>query len=452
MLEHLLMQLQFFINRKSAEFILSPLPASFSKTLFIMNIIITIIIAIVYFYQNLYAFVSLFTKKKKIAKAKTLHKYAYLICAHDEELVVGNLIESIYKQNYPKDLMKVFVVADNCKDKTAFVARSYNATVFERFSDMKGKSYAMDYAIKKLLNEYQDEKFDALFVFDADNLVSKDYTMHMNDLFDAGYKVATSYRESKNFADNWVSAGASMCFYRECVIVHHARMLFNVGTYISGTGYYIDYNIIKELGGWNYHTMTEDIEFSMDCANNGIQIGYCEDAIFYDEQPTTFKASCTQRLRWCKGTHQIFYKYELNRPERYDNNLGFTQAKFEMGVHVSPLPIITFAWSILYILLQGLYYATNNYSFASYFSEIASSVGWLLTSLFGIAFIHALIVTMKRHKQIEAPLYKQLLYCFTFPIYAATFLPLSVIALFKKVTWKKVEHNKTRKIDDMLLK
>lgn len=425
----------------------------FGGVLYVINLIMFVILFIMYFYQNLDAIIGLFTKPKKFKEAKKNHKYAYLICAHDEEKVVGQLIDSIYNQDYPKELMTVFVCADNCQDNTANVAREHNAICYERKSDIKGKSYALDFMFKEIIKNYNDENFEAIFIFDADNLVSKNYTKEMNKSFDSGILVSTSYRESKNFNTNWVSAGASMCFYRECVLIHHSRAILNIGTYISGTGFYISYDIIKEMNGWPYHTMVEDIEFSIYCAQHGILIGYNEQAIFYDEQPVTLKASLIQRLRWCKGTHQCFFNYEVKKPKEpfktERKKVHFSRIKFEMFVHVCPLPLISLLWMIFYLVAMAINTGVNHLSWYNYRADAIYIVGWFLISLFGIAVIHALIVTLKKHKQIEAPLYKQLLYCITFPIYAAFFLPLSLIALFKKVKWTKIEHNVSKSINDM---
>ena len=262
------------------------------KSLAAINSVLCIILFLMYFHQYFYAVVAVFTRAKKWPEAKAQHKYAYLICAHDEDKVVGNLIDSIFAQNYPRELMQVFVCADNCTDETAKIARERGAVVFERFSNERGKSYALDYMIKRILTEYAGENFEAAFVFDADNLVSANYTEEMNKLYDAGYKAATSFRASKNVGQNWVTAGSSYMFYRECALVHHSRSKLGIGTYISGTGYFIAMEVLEKMGGWNYHTMTEDIEFSVDCALKKVKIGYNENAVFYDEQPQKLKVRC----------------------------------------------------------------------------------------------------------------------------------------------------------------
>ncbi len=128
--------------------------------------------------------------------AKKQHTYAFFIAAHNEEAVIANLVKSIRDQDYPSELIDVFVVADACTDNTAQAAREAGAIVYER-NDLsrKGKSWVMDYGFDRILREYPG-KHEAFFIFDADNLLSRDYVTIMNDAFDQGYLALTSYRKS----------------------------------------------------------------------------------------------------------------------------------------------------------------------------------------------------------------------------------------------------------------
>jgi cellulose synthase/poly-beta-1,6-N-acetylglucosamine synthase-like glycosyltransferase len=168
-------------------------------------------------------FVSLFKKSKEL-HASTNHKYAVVIAARNESAVIGQLIKSIKKQNYPAELMHIYVVADNCTDNTAEVARNAGARVFERFNRQRvGKGYALDYAFKNIISS--NEKYDGYFVFDADNLLDENYICEMNKVFDNGYKIVTSYRNSKNYDTNWLSAGYSLWFLREAKYLNNSRMI-----------------------------------------------------------------------------------------------------------------------------------------------------------------------------------------------------------------------------------
>jgi len=253
----------------------------------IFNLIIFIIFTVFYSYQIFYVFVALFNKSKNF-NASINHKYAVVIAARNESAVIAQLINSIKKQNYPGELLDIYVVADNCTDNTAAVAKKAGAIVFERFNkQLVGKGYALDYAFKNILKS--NKCYEGYFVFDADNLLDENYVSEMNKVFDKGYKIITSYRNSKNYDTNWLSAGYSLWFLREAKYLNNSRMILNTGCAISGTGFMVSDEIIRKNNGWKHHLLTEDIEFTIDSALQGEKIGYCGSAVLYDEQPYLFK-------------------------------------------------------------------------------------------------------------------------------------------------------------------
>lgn len=413
-----------------------------------LNIVMLCIILVLYMPQNICAIVGLFTKPKKYPEAKKNHRYAILVAARNEEQVIGNLIDSIKNQDYPSELIDVFVVADNCTDNTYDVALSHGAITYKRYNDeLKGKSYALQYLIEKINEDYKDKEYEAYFIFDADNLLSKTYIKEMNKAYDSGVKICTSFRDTKNFSDSWISANSAMMFYRECSQVHHTRTLFNIGTYVSGTGYFVDTNIIKENGGWIHHLMIEDIEFSIDSALKGYKVMYCEDAIFYDEQPITLKDSYNQKLRWCKGSHQCFGKYEGKLLWKSIKNNALTC--FELAIHVSPLPIIGLVWTIVYSIVAFVEGIIGNGSVVDGIYNIFNKGFLIILVMAFCILLYSVVVIIKDNKRMKVKWYKKILYCLTFPIYMAIFLVISLIALFKKVTWKAVPHVSSKTIEEV---
>ena len=166
----------------------------------IFNQIVVTLLTVCFLYQVVFFVIGALRGEVAPPKAKKLHRYAFFIAAHNEEAVIANLVRSIKDQDYPSELIEVFVVADACTDNTAQLAREAGAIVYER-NDLarKGKSWVMDFGFDRILNEYPDT-FEGYFIFDADNVISRDYVSKMNDAFDQGFHVVTSYRNSKNFA------------------------------------------------------------------------------------------------------------------------------------------------------------------------------------------------------------------------------------------------------------
>ncbi len=170
----------------------------------IFNQIVVTLLTVCFLYQVVFFVIGALRGEVAPPKAKKLHRYAFFIAAHNEEAVIANLVRSIKDQDYPSELIEVFVVADACTDNTAQLAREAGAIVYER-NDLaaKGKSWVMDFGFDRILNEYPDT-FEGYFIFDADNVISRDYVSKMNDAFDQGFQVVTSYRNSKNFGSSWI--------------------------------------------------------------------------------------------------------------------------------------------------------------------------------------------------------------------------------------------------------
>ena len=274
----------------------------------IFNTIVGLVFSVCFLYQVVFFFIGLIRGQVKIPPAKKQHTYAFFIAAHNEEAVIANLVKSIKDQDYPSELIDVFVVADACTDNTAQAAREAGAIVYER-NDLsrKGKSWVMDYGFDRILREYPG-KHEAFFIFDADNLLSRDYVTIMNDAFDQGYLALTSYRNSKNFGSSWISSAYATWFIREARYLNNARMICHTSCAVSGSGYLVSAKLIEGMKGWDFHTLTEDIQFSTFCAIHGVRIGYAP-AEFFDEQPVTLKASIKQRMRWTKGFYPVSYTH-----------------------------------------------------------------------------------------------------------------------------------------------
>ena len=184
-----------------------------------INLFVFVLLTVCYLYQFVYVLVVLFKKDNTPQQPAVLHRFGVVIAARNERVVLPNLIRSIQEQSYPRELVDIFVVADNCTDDTAQVAREMGAVVYERCNPQQvGKGYALDFAFHRIAQDYGNQYHDAFLVFDADNLLDEHYIEEMNKTFSQGYRVITSYRNSKNYATNWITAGYSLWFLREASI------------------------------------------------------------------------------------------------------------------------------------------------------------------------------------------------------------------------------------------
>ncbi|MCI8515225.1 MAG: glycosyltransferase family 2 protein [Lachnospiraceae bacterium] len=398
-----------------------------------------------YFYQAVYVLIGLFKKDEEGPENPELKHYAVLISARNESAVIGELLQSIQQQDYPSGLIDTYVIADNCVDHTADIARSHGAHVFERFQSAKvGKGYALDYAFHKIAAEKGIRYYAGYLVFDADNVLDKNYIREMNRTFSLGYPVITSYRNSKNYDSNWISAGYALWFLRESRFLNGARMKCHTSCAISGTGFLVSSETIEKDHGWKYSLLTEDIEFSTDHIIRGDRIGYCSKAILYDEQPIDFKASWNQRMRWTKGFYQVFARYGGKLLNGIFRNRSFPC--YDMLMTIAPATLIT----LTSLLLNGFFTVGGILTGHARVTEASLlAMGGCLTSIYLSLLAFGSVTIIAERKQIHCKTSRCLLYLFTFPIFLFTYIPISVAALFKNVTWKPVPHTIIRSTEQI---
>lgn len=414
----------------------------------VFNFVLWLFFTLCFFYQIVYFVIGYLKNEIVLPKAKKQHRFAFMIAAHNEEVVIAQLVKSILAQKYPRKLFDVYVVADACTDKTAKRAREAGAIVFER-DDLakKGKSWALDMGFHNVLHDKGESYYDAFIVFDADNLLSRDYLSEMNKLLDLGYLAGTSLRNSKNFDSSWVSAANAIWFLREARYLNNARMLLNTSCAISGSGWMVSTDIIRGMQGWDFHLLTEDIQFSTFCAAHGIKIGYAP-AEFYDEQPVTFKASWIQRMRWTKGFYQVFFSY-VGDLMKGISKCSF--ASYDLLMTVGPAMLLT----LMSALVNSVYLFIGMFSngFLATADELSMCVGSLVmtfVSIYLVFFLIAAFTTCTERKRIHAKhKWRVITNVFTFPLWQMTYIPITVIALFKKVEWVPTKHEFALSVDEV---
>ncbi|WP_077306327.1 glycosyltransferase family 2 protein [Terribacillus halophilus] len=409
---------------------------------------IGILFTLLFVYKMIYVVVAFKARREEYPNNQEapLSKYAFLIPARNEELVISQLIQTIKDQDYPKELYDIFVVADNCTDNTAKIAREAGAIVTERFNENQiGKGYALKHVLNVIDANYSAANYDGYFVFDADNLLDKNYIAEMNKTFNQGYRIVTSYRNSKNYDENWITSGYALWFLYEAEFLNRPRMFLKTSCAVSGTGFLIRSDVIKENGGWVHHLLTEDIEFTVSQIIQGDKIGYCGGAVFYDEQPSTFSQSWKQRLRWAKGFYQVFMNYGKGLSHGVVRGKGNKLSCFDMMMTVMPIMILTVLSLLANILILVLVAIEGRGLTETYTTGVAIGV----LTIYGSLFLLGLITTIAEWNKIRCPNWKKVFYLFTFPLFMFTYLPISLFALFKKIEWKPIRHTVVKSLDDL---
>ena len=413
------------------------------------NFIVGTLFGLCFLYQVVFFLIGLFHGEVKLPPPPKQHRKSVFIAAHKEEPGIANQVKSIKQQDYPSELIDIFVVADACTDNTAQAARDAGAIVYER-NDLarKGKSWVMDYGFDRILSEYPDT-YEAFFIFDADNLLSPNYVSIMNDAFDQGYLALTSYRNSKNFGSSWISAAYATWFLREARFLNNARMICKTSCAVSGSGYLVSSKIVEGMHGWDFHTLTEDIQFSTFCAVHGVRIGYAP-AEFYDEQPVTFSASWKQRMRWTKGFYQVFFTYGGHLLKSIVHFRRF--AAYDLMMTIAPGMLLT----LISILANGTFMLVGSLShgFLATDRELGMCFGSILMTLlymYGTFFVMGLLTTVVEYRHIHCKQkWRIITNLFTFPLFMFSYIPLTVAALFLKVDWVPTPHEVAVTLDEVM--
>ena len=388
-------------------------------------------------YQTVISLCALVKLKDKPYITNKNHKFMAIIPAHNEEMVIGNLIESLKNQTYDKNLYDIYVIADNCTDNTAGVAKKAGAIVYERFdSKNKTKGHALQWFLKQKIAENAD--YDAVFIFDADNIVDKNFIVNMNKKLCQGEEVVQGYRDIKNPTDNWITAGYALFYWTMHRMYHLARYNIGLSTLLNGTGFMVKFDILKP-NGWETETLTEDIEFSLKNIIAGRKVGWATDAIVYDEQPTSFKQSWSQRSRWTVGHMQCIKRYTgelINSVKTHKNLITFDGLLYIVGS--TPMLII----SMVLLLINATMFISQS---MTNIELIYNVMRYLIPTLL-LPIVTSLLVMILEKKPIKSMIRGLICY----PAFMGTWVLINIKCLFKReTTWEKIEHVRSIKIGEV---
>lgn len=389
-------------------------------------------------YFGISGFIGIVIKSKlKIKKSKNKNYFAIIVPARNEEKVIGNLINSLKELNYPKDKYEIYIVPNNCTDNTREIALKLGASIIECNIPVKTKGDVLKYTFDKL----KDKKtIDAYLIFDADNVVHKDFLIHMNDCLNSGYNVAEGFRDAKNPKDNWISGSYTIFYLFQNIFFNKSRMAFNASASINGTGFMIKKELIDK-DGFETYTLTEDVEFTGICALKNEKIAFVEDAITYDEYPDEFTTSWKQRKRWSAGIIECMKRYS---PKLFKNFLKTgNMASLDMSLtYLGPImQVISLITLVMLIIFK--FTGIELYDIFS----IAFATGIVFFMVFLIIGICIEIFALKyKHKDVKGMFSSIIL----FSIFILSWIPINVICFIKKQTkWEEIKHTKNIKIDDI---
>ena len=377
-------------------------------------------------------------KKEKPAYAVPRKRFAAVIAAHNEELVIAHIIDSLQAQNYPRELFDIFVIADNCTDNTASIAARHGALVYVRSdNDRRGKGHALEWMFRKIYE--MGDKYDAVCVFDADNLVSSNFLYEMNKQLCKGHNVIQGYIDSKNPFDSWITCSYSIAFWLSNRIFQLPRYYLGLSCGLCGTGFCVDLSVLKSIG-WGATCLTEDLEFTMKLALNGMKVAWAHDAVVYDEKPITLKQSWRQRIRWMQGHADCASKYLGPLFKK-----AFSQcdlAAFDCAIYLfQPIRFILMGLMTVMLWVQSFYPEAPFYTLQYVFPTTVWYVIVVLQFLYG-----PLVILSENKFDIRI-----LLGFLVYPFYCLTWVPITIQGFLtrKNKSWNHTKHTRVITIKEL---
>lgn len=400
--------------------------------------ILTYVVMVITSFYLLYFIVmavGVFRKKKEKILTNKKNNFAVVIAARNEETVISNLVKSLKKQNYPKENYQIYVIINNCTDNTEKVAKEAGAEVIICTEKVKSKGDVLKFTFNKLKD---NSDIDAYVIFDADNIVDRDFLNKMNDSLNMGYSVVQGFRDTKNVDDSWLSCSYAIMYYIQNLFLNKSRYNLGKSAFINGTGFVIKKDVIDKYG-YNPKTVTEDIEFVAMCAINGEKIAFNDKAITYDEQVNKFIPSLKQRKRWSVGTMECLRGYFSMLVK-----VGIKNKRFEcFDIIIFYLSIIVHVIGNLapIFVIIGLFINFKSLTFSYFISTLAIS---LCSYVLGV--ILRIFLLKKYNKSVKNNIWGILL----FDLFILSWAPINLVCLFlRKCNWESIKHDRNIGIEEI---
>ena len=403
----------------------------------IVYLIMQLFTGIIGVYQIVMSLFGIWHRREAI-RFQPSKRFCVIIPAHNEERVVGPLVDSLMAQQYPRHLFDVHVIADNCTDHTVQVARRHGAIAhIRRDTEKLGKGFGVEWMLQRLWG--MGASYDAVVMFDADNLVAPDFLRIMNDKLCSGHQVVQGYLGVKNPFDTWVSVSMSISYWYSNRMWQNARQNVGLSCSLGGTGLCIDMNLLKDMG-WGATGLTEDLEFGVRCVERGILPIWAHDAVVYDEKPTTILSSMRQRLRWMQGhfhcakTHMVPLLISGIKERDF--------AKFDAGIYLfQPARFLILFLTSLMMVLQISHPSTT----------ILSHVTGLLPTDFWVGVNVFLYLQMPLALLLERVNWRAYFGLILLPFFLWTWGPVVFQAYFTKTNrrWTHTVHKRAIRLDQI---
>lgn len=373
-----------------------------------------------------------------------------LVACHNEQDVIATTVENLREIDYDKDLYEIIVVNDNSTDNTEKELKrvgvkyiNTNEGLFPR--EGVGKPGGLQYALRALGFEYIKEKYDLLMVLDADNHVSPNILKELNSQWlGTGKPTAIqSYLDSKNF-DKVLSFGYANAYVVSNRFFQLAKYRWGLPIALGGTGFVVSTDYLINSGGFNYKSLTEDLEMEIEIVNQGGKVAWNHFARVYDEKPDDIKISLKQRTRWMQGHWYVAFTNFVPLVKNFIKERRWSYADQIIYLFGGAKTVQLVIMVLGLLLSSGILFLFKDIDGSQAQIFRLAEMLFSVSTMFFVSFIYQMVIipayAYKQDSRIKFNLFKMLISSF---YYAITFMYCQIVGLFKwkhQHTWVKTEH------------
>jgi glycosyltransferase involved in cell wall biosynthesis len=236
-------------------------------------------------------------ERRRPAGTSANHTFAILIPAHDEEAALPTALAACAALDYPADRFTVYVVADNCADRTAEVAAAAGAVVLERRDErQRGKGPALAWALERVLPGSPD----AVVVLDADCRLDRHALRDFDGRLSAGDAVLQASYVAANPEESGISYAVAVGNVLENDLFYAPKSRLGLAVLLRGTGMVFRRDVL-EAHPWRAHSVTEDTEYTLELLRAGLRVRFLPHTRVVSDFPAHSDQLRVQRQRWAAG-------------------------------------------------------------------------------------------------------------------------------------------------------
>ena len=315
----------------------------------VLVISLIVLVAIVLYYFILLAGSGIRPRKyQEPVNSESPRRFALLIPAHNEELVIGRTVKNLLQMDYDPGMFDIVVIADNCDDNTALMSREAGAICVERDTPPVGRK---GFAIKWFLDEtmQSDHAYDALVILDADSRPKSNLLEVMSSNLRSNRTVLQGRHVISNPEDSVFTRLADIDMRTNNRLRNLAKSNLGLSCRLMGDAMCFDWSILEKYP-WGADSLVEDREYGIQLVGHGVTLAYIPKAISHGQAAGGWSQAKSQRLRWTGGVMDLRRKYAVDLLRRGFKNRNWSAIDQSIELLMPPFSFLLAIASFLLLV------------------------------------------------------------------------------------------------------